>query len=53
MNPDKFVKSLTATGTQLEPYMKAVIRFLHRDTAEISVLVVVNWFLDGNMQKQR
>lgn len=45
MYPDKFVEPLSPTGAQLQSYMKTVICFLHRNTAEIPVFVVFNWFL--------
>lgn len=44
MYPDEFVEPLVATGTQLEPHMKTLICFLHRDATEISVFVV-KWLL--------
>jgi len=45
MYPDQFVERLAPTGAQLQSDMKTVVCFLCRDTAEIPVLVVVNWFL--------
>lgn len=44
MDPDEFVESLVATGTQLEPHVKTLICFLYGDTTEIPVFVV-KWFL--------
>lgn len=40
MYPDEFVEPLVATGTQLQPHMETLIRFLYRDTAKISVFIV-------------
>lgn len=45
MYPNQFVEPLAPTGAQLQPYMKTVICFLYRNTTEVPVFVVVNWFL--------
>lgn len=45
MYPHKFVEPLAPTGAQLKSYMETVICFLSRNSAEISVFVVINWFL--------
>lgn len=45
MYPHKFVEPLAPTGAQLQSYMETVICFLSRNSAEIPVFVVINWFL--------
>lgn len=53
MYPDKFVEPLSPTGAQLQSYMKTVICFLHRNTAEVPVFVVVNWFLYKEKRREK